>query len=293
MSKPYALITGASGLLGHSVCELLNKDGYTTIALKHKTNTLAHHQVNTFDDLSTLTRHFTLVINLAGAPIAGFPWTDGRKRLLRASRIDLTHQLVESLKRNEVTCDHFISGSAIGFYGPGAVSVTETAPPGDDFSAQLCQQWEAEALGASNFAQRTTVLRTGLVFSAAGGFLKPLILSTRLGVGAIMGSGGQGISWIDHTDWLGGLKHIIKQKIEGAVNLTSPAPVRHDELMKTLSTQLGRPLYFKVPEIMFSPVGEMKTLFLEGQFVLPSRLLETGYQFRFPTVRDSLAHILS
>lgn len=288
-----ALISGASGLLGSLVGQTLTEDGYKVTAIKHKKPTKAAHELSFLYEFSNLQgQHFDLVINLAGAPIAAKPWSEARKQVLRNSRVTFTEDLINTLVKNQITVGHFVSGSAIGYYGVTESSVDEHDPHGHDFSAQLCVDWEKAAQSANQVAEHVSFIRTGLVLSNRGGYLTPLKLTSQLGLGAVFGSGEQGQSWIHEQDWLGGLRHLIQHPTNGPINLTAPTPISQKTLIDKLSKQLKRPRWLSVPSPLFIPTGEMKTLFIEGQFVVPKRLVESGYEFKHPNIEGALSALL-
>ncbi len=293
MSNKYALITGASGLLGKKVDKLLKSRGLTTIGLTHKSTVTTDIVIHSFNELSEIATYLDVIVNLAGAPIAQGRWTKARKRKLTESRVDLTYQLISTLTQNNISCGHFISGSAIGYYGTGLFDCSEKTQPGRDFSANLCLQWEAEAIKAEQFSQTTTLLRTGLVLAPNEGFLKPLYMTTKFGLGCIFGSGKQILSWIDIRDWTAAVAFILDQKLTGPVNLTSPNPVTQSIFLQTLASTLQQKIRFTVPQSLFLPLGEMKTLLLEGQRVIPNELLLNNFNFQYPQLSESLATLLT
>lgn len=289
----YVLITGAAGLLGSYLAQHLSLSGYRTIGVRHNNTPNTDLVIENLSDLSSQNiQHLDLVINLAGAPIAGGLWTKARKKTLRDSRILVTRTLISQLEEHQISVRHFLSGSAIGYYGTPNQSVTETSEAGQDFSALLCRDWENEAIEAKKFSETVTLLRTGLVFTPKKGYLEPLKQLTKFGVGAVFGTGEQAISWIDYRDWIKAVLFIIHSRIEGPVNLTAPHATSQKLLMHNIASVMHRKCLFKLPTFLFSPLGEMKTLFLEGQQVKPNRLLDRGFEFSYPTIDHSLPLLL-
>ena len=286
MTNKYALITGASGLLGTATHSLLVSKGYTTIGLQHTRPVETDIVITHLNAIKQTTKKLDLVINLAGAPIAKAPWSAARKQILLNSRVEFTDQLVSNLRRNNIDCVHFISGSAIGFYGIGDQPCNESASAGNDFSAELCQQWEAQAMKA--VAQRITLLRTGLVLTPNQGFLAPLTLPTKLGLGMVLGNGHQMMSWIDLRDWVSALSFIIDQGLSGPINMTAPNPLSHLDFMTTFAKSLNRKVRLKVPAALLRPLGEMRTLLIDGQSVFPAKLLESQFEFKYDFLEQSL-----
>lgn len=293
MSESIALITGASGLLGAAVNQHLQSLGYTTIGLQHRKWTKCTQTISDFRSLKQLGKHLDLVVNLAGAPIAGGLWTKSRKAKLEASRIGVTYNLIHALKVQNISVSTFISGSAIGFYGTGERLCKETDSPGSDYSARLCAKWEEAAQEASTIADQVTMIRTGLVLSRRGGYLAPLLPFARLGLHMKFGNGKQGISWIHERDWINALKFIIEHNIHGPVNLTAPNPISQKGFTESLAQHTVRGITLPVLSPLLYPAGEMKTLFLDGQFVIPDRLSEAGFQFKHPHLDDALRSLFN
>lgn len=291
MSKRYALVTGASGLLGSHLIPLLKDRGYTVIGLAHRTHPKTDIVIRRPAEIGDHTDHLHLVINLAGLPILGRPWTASYKRRLRDSRIGLTERLINSLITQKIGCDHFISGSAIGYYGATEEPCLEDHPPGSDFSAQLCADWEKAALGAEAISNKLTLLRTGLVLTPEGGFLDPFRLPVRLGLRMIFGDGQQWLSWIDYRDWLGAVLHIVEHQTQGVFNLTAPTPVRQSAFSRALMTGRSFKVPIPMPRPLFVPLGEMKILLIDGQKAVPAHLEAEGYRFHYPTLQGSLDNL--
>lgn len=292
MSKQYAFITGASGLLGKLITKQLKLQGYVTIGLQHRKPTQCDHTVHSVAEALTITGELALVINLAGASIAGRLWTQGYQQQLRDSRILFTQKLITQLSESSIKVEHFISGSAIGYYGVGADFKNESSPAGSDFSAQLCRDWEAAAENAQALLNtRVSIIRTGLVLAPDDGFLAPLWQTNRFHMGAVFGTGTQGIAWVDYRDWLAMVAFIYQNSLSGTFNLTSPEPVTQQEFVDTLAATTTRKRWLKIPSWSFAPLGPMKTLFIEGQFIVPEALKSAGYQFKYPALEDSLRTI--
>ena len=189
------------------------------------------------------------IIHLAGETIAG-RWNAEKKRRIRESRVTSTQQLVALLTAAETKPSALVCASAIGYYGDsGDAQFTETSPAGTDFLAEVCQEWEEEALKATELGIRVVTVRIGLVLGNGGGLLAQVLPPFKMGVGGKLGSGNQWMSWIHVDDVVGILLHAMDTaSVSGALNATAPAPVRNIEFTKTLGAVLGRPTLFPVPK---------------------------------------------
>lgn len=295
------LMTGGTGFLGSALCHCLTAQGHAVTVLSRHPEQVANTcgiGVRAVASLSQLNPEdpFQVIINLAGAPIVAERWTTARKQLIRASRIALTEDLLAHIKRMAVTPQLLISGSAIGYYGDQAnIALTEQAPPGSDFSAQLCQDWEAAALQAEPLGLRVCLIRTGLVIGAGGGFLQRMLLPFRLGLGGRLGNGQQWQSWIHIEDWLAVvLQMITDAAMHGAYNATAPIPVTNSAFTRALARQLQRPALLPIPAwLLKTLLGEMSALLLGSQRVLPQRLIAGGFQFYYTDVDSALRQVLA
>jgi hypothetical protein len=235
------------------------------------------------------------VVNLAGAPIVDPPhrWTDERKRAIRTSRIESTRCIADALRHAERAPAVFVNASAVGYYGSrGDRELDETAPPGDDFLARLCIDWEEAAREVAGVT-RVTLLRTGIVLGPDGGALHPMLPPFKLGLGGPWGPGTQWWSWIHLDDAVGIILLALERPLPGAVNLAAPSPVTVNEFARTLGGVLGRPAFARVPEFALRlALGEAAEAMLASQRVVPRRALDAGYAFRFPTLEEALADIL-
>lgn len=233
-----------------------------------------------------------LVINLAGASIFS-RWTTPYKKLLRESRILTTRNIVEALSSGKGDATLF-STSAVGYYGfTGDEELDEHSPPGDDFLALLCRDWETEALRAASLGVRVIITRFGIVLGAHGGALGQMARLFRYFLGGPLGSGRQWFSWIHMDDLLGSLSFLLDLPgVEGAFNLTSPSPVRNAELGRVLGNVLHRPSFLPAPAPAVRLfLGEFGNVILKGQRVLPARLQASGYDFKYAELDAALASI--
>jgi uncharacterized protein (TIGR01777 family) len=235
------------------------------------------------------------VVNLAGASIAGARWTPQRKAELRDSRILPTRSLVAAMKSVAVRPPVFISGSAVGYYGPAGDEVkTEDSPAGDDFMAQICQDWEAEARKAEAPGTRVAIVRTGVALERSGGALAKLIPPFRMFAGGRMGSGRQYMSWIHRIDWVEMIRWIIDTPgASGVFNATAPEPVTNRQFARALGRALRRPALVPTPGFALRlMLGEMAApLLLKGQRVVPAKARRMDFHFRYPTIEQAFRGI--
>jgi hypothetical protein len=238
---------------------------------------------------------FDAVIHLAGESIIG-RWTPAKKARIRDSRVIGTRNLAQALARAKEKPQVFICSSAIGYYGNRRDELLkEESSSGTGFLPEVCREWEAATRPATEAAIRTVQMRTGVVLSANGGALGKMLLPFKLGVGGRLGDGRQWMSWIDIEDMVGAIHHILKNDLlQGPVNLVAPKPVTNAEFTRTLAKVLSRPAIFPVPAFAAKlAFGEMaEEVLLWSQRVEPTKLIMSGYPFRFRELRASLENVL-
>lgn len=228
------------------------------------------------------------VFNLAGAPIIK-RWNDTYKKILLSSRVETTKRVVNAINRSDVK--HFISTSAIGAYPDDAPFDESFEGYGNDFLAFLTQQWEDEA---RKCMKPTTIVRFGVVLGSDGGALKEMLLPFKLGLGGTIGNGKMMTSWIDIDDLVRIYEFILQTKITGILNATAPNPISNYEFTKALGTQLKRPTLFPLPIFVLKLLfGEGATVLTASKEIYPKRLLDSVFEFRYPKIQTSLAHLLS
>jgi hypothetical protein len=294
------LISGATGFIGgHLVRRLVMRGDKVIVWTRSPDIALDRFgpHVRIVSDLDALgeSTRIDAIVNLAGAPILGFPWTRARRRTLIESRVSTTHALTSLMARLTTPVRVFVSASAIGFYGIGGDQVIdEQGRPGSIFQSQLCQDWEAAARVAAQLGTRLVRVRIGLVLGNDGGALPQLIRPIRLGLGAILGSGAQWVSWIHIDDLIRLFEFVIDTpRASGALNAVSPEPVTHRQFQHVLARQLRRPLWLRAPAfVLRALLGEMAQLLVDGQRVVPTRAVTLGFKFRYRRVRDALAVLL-
>jgi uncharacterized protein (TIGR01777 family) len=235
------------------------------------------------------------VVNLAGESIAR-RWSPGQKQHILESRVLATRSLVAAASRVRTPPPVFVSGSAVGYYGPlGDQPVTEDHPPGNDFLASVCVAWETEARVASDFA-RVVCVRTGLVLARDGGALQKMLPPFWLGAGGPVGSGRQFWPWIHRDDWVELVRWAIESTaIEGPLNATAPNPVPNADFARTLGRVLHRPAFMPAPAFAMRLIlGEMADgLLLSGQRAIPAKAEHLGFRFGYPHLADALKAIFS
>lgn len=293
------LITGGTGFLGqHLIAALLERGDRVTLLARNfdKAKKLFGERVNLIATVSPAVSDIDIVINLAGEPIIDKRWTNKRKSVLLASRINTTKALVDWMAALDKKPDAFISGSAIGYYGnyPENISLTEEDKPRYCFASELCKQWEAEASKAEAMGVRICTVRTGVVLDKNAGALQRMWLPFSLGLGGRVASGLQWLSWIHRQDMINCLLFMADNtNIYGAVNATAPEPVNYNIFTKTFARALKRPAFSPMPAFVLKlMLGEAAQLLIEGQRVVPKKLLDCGFEFEFKTIDQALTEIV-
>jgi hypothetical protein len=288
-------ITGASGFIGEELKHFLTTGGHEVQVLVRRaaenTGEISWNPAAGTIDAAAL-ENLDAVVNVAGESIMKGRWSDARKKRYVSSRVDSTRLLCGALARLKNPPRVLVSASATGFYGDrGETSVDESSPKGAGFLPDLCQAWEGATQTASDAGIRVVSLRFGIVLSPRGGALRQLLTPFKLGLGGVIGSGKQYMSWIAIDDAIGAIhESIFTQELKGPVNAVSPTPMTNRDFVKTLASVLHRPAFFPVPSPMVNlAFGEKgRTVLLEGARVLPTRLQSAGFEFFFPTLRETL-----
>jgi uncharacterized protein len=295
------LMSGVSGPIGAALLPALKASGarITRLMRQDSGGSPAGEASLAWDPAQPLSAEavsgFDAVIHLAGESIVG-RWTESKKKKIRDSRVVGTENLANALARAQNKPRVWVSSSAIGYYGNrGDEVLTESSPPGSGFLAGVCREWEAATQAAADAGIRTVQIRTGVVLSPRGGALGKMLTPFKMGAGGRMGDGQQWMSWIDVEDLVGAVLHIVHSDgLRGPVNMVGPKPVRNAEFTQILASVLNRPAMFPVPafavKLAFGEMGE--TVLLGSQQVEPTRLVHSGFGFRFESLRDSLEHAL-
>ncbi|MEM7160873.1 MAG: TIGR01777 family oxidoreductase [Bacteroidota bacterium] len=293
------LITGGSGLVGSALTELLLQHGYEVEHLSRSKNSRGHVRVRLWDTNKKWIEEGSFdnldgIIHLAGAGIADVRHNEEGKELLTKSRVNSAQLLFEKLKESQSKIDFFISASAIGYYGMKTTDeiYSETSPAGNDFVADLCKKWETSADAFSSMA-RVAKVRIGLVLDKDQGALHAISLPTQFGMGASLGSGKQWMPWIHKKDLASLFNHIIQNKMEGTFNAVAPEHVNNRQFTKAVANAFKAPFLFPaIPgKVLKVILGEKANLVLEGSRVSSQKIVDSGFEFEFSTLKKALDHL--
>lgn len=281
------LVTGATGFVGQTLCRALIKQDYYVIVLTRdylKAFKIFGTDVLIVTDLNEIQYYvkFNAIISLAGAPVVGGLWTKKRKQLLIDSRLNDLKSIKAMCKRLNWKPKVLINASAIGYYGIRQDElITEQDKGQDIFQSILCQTKENSALDLQEDGVRVCNLRMGLVFDQDGGAFPQMTCPIKLGLGAVFGKGQQWMSWISKSDLIRIIIYLIENKdLSGAINATAPEPITNTRFTQLVASHYKRQLFFKAPAFVLKTIlGELSQLFLEGQRVIPEKLLASGFKF--------------
>ncbi|GMV39185.1 MAG: NAD-dependent nucleoside-diphosphate sugar epimerase [Myxococcales bacterium] len=294
------LVTGATGLIGRALIGRL--DGTVVVLSRHPeqaSRRLGGVEAHPWTPEAGLPPAAALhgvdvIFNLAGEPVADGRWTVERKRRIRDSRVLGTRNLVAGLAAQQSRPRVLVSASAVGYYGDrGDEELDEASRPGTGFLADVCVEWEREAIAAEQLGVRVACVRTGVVL-ATGGALGKMLPAFRMGVGGRLGSGRQWMPWVHIDDEVGILLHASQDdRIRGAINAVGPLPVTNAELTRALGHALRRPALLPVPNVALRlALGELSEILTASQRVLPSAAERTGYTFEHPDLASALTAAL-
>ena len=293
------LITGATGLIGTHLCAQLVKTHSLTVLTRDsdKAKQKLGGQIDFINALCDIDFNtLDCVINLAGEPIVNKRWSDKQKEIIRNSRIELTQEIAAAIKSSSNPPHTFISGSAIGYYGRQETQHIDEqfTKVHQEFSHTLCNDWENAARNAETDSTRVCLIRTGIVLSTNGGALQKMLPPFKLGLGGPVASGEQGMSWIHINDMVSLIEFVMNnQHLTGAINATAPTPQSNRAFSKTLAKVLHRPAIFPMPAwVLNLAMGEMADLLIFGQYVIPSKLLDAGFEFQYPDLHPALESLL-
>ncbi|TVR40846.1 MAG: TIGR01777 family protein [Bacteroidia bacterium] len=279
-------ISGTTGFLGSKVANMFSLQGHEVFPLNRADFS------EESDLLASKLDGAEVIIHLAGAPVIK-RWTNQHRRDIWESRILTTRKLVDAMGRMEDSPRLFICASAVGIYSDEGRHDEDSTFLSDGFLGRVCRDWEAEAAKAPESC-RTVMMRLGIILGKDGGALKQMLPPFRLGLGGRIGTGRQSMSWVHIEDVLGILQFLVGgNSLEGPVNVVSPEVVSNRTFTKVLAKTLGRPAIVPVPGFALRLVfgGGASTL-TGGQHAIPARLMESGYVFRFPVIKEALHNIL-
>jgi uncharacterized protein (TIGR01777 family) len=296
-SRLSVLVSGATGFIGRRVVWALLDAGHAvTLHVRDEARAwlLFDGRVSVLKSLPE-NASFDVLINLAGAPVVGLPWTPSRRRALLESRLGTTRELVEFIARSDPRPALLINASAIGYYGDrGDEPVTERDAGRDEFMSQLCKAWERCAERAEHFGVRVCTLRLGLVMGWGGAL--PMLAAPHLAaLGARIGDGRQWVSWVHVDDVVQAVAFLVRTpQARGPFNVVAPGALRQHAFARVIAESYGRPLWLAVPAwLLERALGEMARLFTRGQWVQPTRLREAGFRFQYTRFEDALRNIRS
>ncbi len=298
------LVTGGTGFIGRSLVSALVERGDAVSVFSRNVSAarerlppvveVAEWTPERPGDWQALIEEHDAVVHLAGEGLIGRWFTDDSKRRIFDSRVKTASLIVEAIARARRKPEAFVSASGIGYYGVdhGIELLDEADLPGKDFLAELCVEWERAALGAEKYGVRVVNPRIGVVVGPGGGVMKPMLLATKLCLGAVIGSGEQVVSWVHLDDLVAMLLRCVDDPgLSGPVNLTAPQAVTHEQLARALGRALRRPVLFRIPGDWVELVlGEGAVPILGGQRVIPRVMQEHGYEWRYPELSSALEH---
>jgi uncharacterized protein (TIGR01777 family) len=296
------LISGGTGLIGKSLVKNLIKTGDQVFVLTRSKNGLEDSDsikyiewdARSSEPLIPYLKEINAVINLAGDNIGKGYWTKEKKERIINSRVQAGNALSKAIINSDNKPDVFIQSSGVGYYGASQdETFDELSPNGNGFQADVAQKWENSSAVLDSSGIRRVIIRMGIVLDAKSGALPLMVLPFKMFVGGPLGSGRQYVSWIHLQDNIRAIDFVMRNdKIIGSVNLTAPISYANKEFGKIIGKVLRRPYWFPVPAFGLKLVlGEKSDLVLEGQKVKPGKLLEHGFQFKFPDLESALRSI--
>lgn len=291
-------VTGATGLVGRVLCDVLTTGGHEVVRLSRRPfqPDMVGWSPETGVDRPEALEGVDAVVHLAGENIAARRWSERQMEKIRSSRVEGTLRLIDSLRRLERAPRTFLCASAIGYYGDrGGEVLSEASPSGSGFLAEVATAWEEAAAQAADLGARVTTARFGVVLSPRGGALGKMLPAFRMGLGGPFGDGRQGTSWVAIDDAVAALVHLLLEPgAEGPYNITAPAAVSNADLGRTLGAVLRRPALMPLPataaRLAFGRMAD--EMLLASAWVRPDRLAESGFEFRFPDLEPALRHLL-
>jgi len=296
------LITGGTGLIGSRLTKSLLDDGHKVWVLTRRPDRANIHvgaqpigwDAQTTDGWGKRLSEMDAVVNLVGATIGRWPWTESYRHQLIESRVGAGKVLAEAIRESNPRPKVLIQASGINYYGRcGLEHIDETAPSGNDFLSRLSVEWEASTQSVEEMGVRRVVIRTAIVLEADEGILPVMALPVRLFVAGPLGGGRQGLPWIHMDDEIGAIRMLMDdERAQGVFNLCAPDMVSSGQFMRALAKSLHRPYWFPVPAFALKLVlGGMSETLLHGQFARPGKLISLGYAFKYPDLQQALKDI--
>jgi uncharacterized protein len=297
------LITGGTGLIGSALTRSLLADGHKVWVLTRDPNrtsstlpqgvTAAGWDGRSARGWGALVNEMDAIVNLAGVNTASWPWTEARKQSFWNSRVWAGQAVAEAVRLAKKKPAVLIQSSGINHYGLRGTLATESTLPADDFLARLTVAWEFSSQSVEDLGVRRAIIRTAVVLSRDNIILKLMELPARLFFGGRLGSGGQTLPWIHLADEVGAIRFLLdNERARGPYNLIAPESTSNADFLRQLARTLKRPYWFHVPAFLMRLVlGEMSVMVLEGRPAQPQRLVETGYQFKYPTLESALKEL--
>ncbi|MCH9814160.1 MAG: TIGR01777 family oxidoreductase [Epsilonproteobacteria bacterium] len=279
-------IIGAKGFVGSAMQTHFKNAGFEVLPLDRA------YTKKSITEMAEILEGTDIVINLAGAPIIK-RWSEFYKKVLYESRIDTTQKLISAMKLLDKKPEVFCSTSAIGIYESNEPMSESSFTYADNFLAHICKDWEAAALEADELT-RVVIFRFGVILGKDGGALSKMLPPFKLGIAGPIGDGSDAFSWIHMNDLLAAFSFAIDNtKTKGAYNLTAPNPITNKILTKTIGKILHRPTVLPLPKFVLKFIfSEGAMVLTEGQYVIPQRLLDEGFDFQYPTIDEALQEIL-
>jgi uncharacterized protein len=297
------LISGGSGMIGTALTISLLSKGHNVWVLTRdpKVAQLPDGAIaigwdgRTWSGWGELAGQMDAVVNLVGERLSKWPWTKSQKERFWKSRVEGGQALVGAIQAATTRPKVFIQASGVNYYGPHELAqVTETDDPGQDFLAKLCLAWEGSTEPVEKMGLRRVVIRSGIVLSAREGILPIMMFPVKAFVGGVLGSGRQGLPWIHLEDEVAAILFLLEEQgASGPYNLTAPVPISSAEFLRVVATSLHRPFWLTAPTFALRMIlGEMSTLILDGAYLVPKRLLELGFSFRFANAQAAMDNLI-
>jgi len=296
-------LTGGTGLIGQALTRSLLADGHTIWALTRRDPatvsvprgvTLLRWDGRTPAGWGEYLSEMDAVINLAGEPLARWPWTKAQKERFWESRVRAGRALTEAILAASPRPKVLLQASGINHYGLRGDLADESTPPGDDFLARLTVAWEDSTRPVEQAGVRRCVLRLAVVLAPQGGLFSLMALPVRLFAGGRLGNGKQAVPWVHIDDVIGAIRFLLEnEQSAGPYNVIAPQIVSSAEFYRRLAAALHRPYWLPVPAFVLKMIlGEMSVLVLDGRPARPRRLQEAGYQFQIETVEEAFNRLL-